>query len=168
MILDRHRKAVAMAAAARRDGDAPAAIDQLAEVIADDPTHVSANAEMARSLRLIGDPTEAESYYRSALTGVLEYSLVVELAECLAEQGRVEEAEEHLDAALAIAAGRPRLDPGEALIVRATIALAQERPADARSALDLIVPKRASKATKALASKLEAKLGADEVVPAPE
>lgn len=155
---DPFKKVVASAAAARRDGDAPAAIDLLAEALASDATHVSANAEMARSLRLIGDPIEAEPYYRTALEGVLEYSLVVELAECLAEQGRVVEAEETLDAALAMATGHPRLDPGEALVVRATIALAQERFEDARAALALIVAKRASKRTTELAAKINNRL----------
>ncbi|MFP5225594.1 MAG: tetratricopeptide repeat protein [Actinomycetota bacterium] len=157
-LFDRTRKTIEAAAAARRDGDAPAAIDLLADVLDADPAHVAANAEMARALRLIGDPAEAEAYYRVALEGVLEYSLVVELSEALVEQGKVADAETVLDAALVMAQGNPRLDPGEALIVRATIALAQQRTGDAAEALDLIVPKRASKRTKALAASLRERL----------
>lgn len=153
---DRHRKALVAAARARQGGDAPAAIDLLATVLEVDPTHVAANAEMGRALRLLGDPTEAESYYRAALEAVLEYSLVVELAECLAEQHRFDDAEVLIDAALAMAEGDPRRDPGEALCLRATIALAQQRPADARDALGLIVSKRASKRIKQLAERLRA------------
>ena len=111
---------------------------------------------MGRALRLLGDPVEAESYYRAAIEAVLEYSLVVELAECLAEQHRFDEAEVLIDAALSMAEGDPRRDPGEALCLRATIALAQQRPEDAKGALALIIPKRASKRTKQLAERLAA------------
>jgi tetratricopeptide (TPR) repeat protein len=153
---DRHRHALVAAARARQAGDAPEAIDRLAPVLEIEPDHVPANAEMARALRLLGDPLEAEGYYRVALDGVLEYSLVVELAECLAEQLRFDEAEILLDAALEIAEGDQRRDPGEALCVRAAIALAQQRPEDAQVALDLVVPKRASKRTKQLRDRLSA------------
>lgn len=153
---DRYRKILVAAARARQAGDAPAAIDLLATVLEQDPTHVAANAEMARALRVLGDPIEAESYYRTALEAVLEYSLVVELAECVTEQLRFEDAESLIDAALAMAEGDPRRDPGEALCLRATIALTQQRPSDARSALKLIIPKRASKRTKLLAERLTA------------
>jgi thioredoxin-like negative regulator of GroEL len=160
-LFDKTKKTIEAAAAARRSGDAPAAIDLLAEVLDADPSHVAGNAEMARALRLIGDPAEAENYYRVALEEVLEYSLVVELGEALVEQGKVADAEEVLDAALVMAQGNPRLDPGEALIVRATVALAQERFDDAAEALDLIVPKRASKRTKALVERLRERIPAD-------
>lgn len=151
---DKHKAAIRNAARARQSGDAPGAVDLLADVLEADPTHVAANAEMARALRILGDSAEAESYYRTAIAEVLEYSLVVELAESLAEQERFQEAEEIIEAALAMAEGNQRNDPGEALCVRATIALAQDRPADAHAALDLIVPKRASRSTKSLADKL--------------
>lgn len=151
---DRHRKTLVAAARARQAGDAPGAIDLLAGILEDEPGHVAANAEMARALRLLGDPAEAEGYYRVALEGVLEYSLVVELAESLAEQLRLDEAEAVIDAALAMAEGDPRRDPGEALLLRATIALAEQRPEDAQAALALIVPKRASKRTKERAARL--------------
>jgi hypothetical protein len=159
--LDRHRKTLVAAARARQAGDSPGAIDQLATILEREPGHVAANAEMARALRLLGDPAEAEIYYRTAIEGVLEYSLVVELAECLAEQHRFQEAEELLEAALEMAEGDPRRDPGEALLVRATIALAQQRPDGVRAALDLIVPKRASKRTKELAARLEQEIAAE-------
>lgn len=161
---DPHRAALREASGFRRAGDAPAAIDLLAEILEAEPAHATANVEMARALRLIDDPAEAESYYRTAIEDVLDYSLVVELAECLVEQGRVIEAEELLDAALQMAEGRPRLDPGEALCVRATIALAQGRHEDARAALSLIVAKRASDRTRFLRARLEADL--DEAAPA--
>ena len=161
---DRHRKALVAAARARQSGDASAAIDLLATVLEVEPGHVAANAEMGRALRLLGDPTEAEGYYRAAIEAVLEYSLVVELAECLAEQHRFDDAEVLIDAALAMAEGDPRRDPGEALVLRATIALTQRRPEDARGALALIIPKRASKRTKQLAARLAA--DADASLPA--
>lgn len=157
---DRHRKTLLAAARARQAGDAPAAIDLLASVLDLDPAHVAANTEMARALRVLGDPAEAEGYYRTAIEGVLEYSLVVELAECLTEQLRIEEAQELIDAALAMAEGGQRHDPGEALLLRATIAIAQQRHDDARAALDLIVPKRASRRTKQLAERLGTELTA--------
>jgi len=153
---DRYRKTLVAAARARQNGDAPAAIDLLATVLEQDPDHVAANAEMARALRVIGDPVEAESYYRTAIEAVLEYSLIVELAESVTEQHRFDEAETLIDAALAMAEGDQRRDPGEALCLRATIALAQQRPEDARAALSLIIPKRASKRTKQLAERLAA------------
>ena len=157
-MFDRHSKLVRRAADARRAGDPHGAIDILAEVLTAVPDHVAANAEMARALRLIGDPAGAEDHVRAALAGVLDYQLVVELAGILAEQGRVEEAEQTVDAALFMAGGNPRLDPGEALLVRAAIASAQGREEDARAALDAIVPKRASKQVLAYAARLRAGL----------
>lgn len=159
---DRQRR-VTEAARARRAGDAAGAVDILAAVLVEDADHVGANAEMARALRLLDDPVGAEAHLRTALAGVLDYGLVVELAQAMVEQGRVEEAEELLDSALVMADGNPRLDPGEALIVRATIAHAQERDEDARAALDLIVPKRASALTKRYAERLRADLEPERV-----
>jgi lipopolysaccharide biosynthesis regulator YciM len=155
-LLDHHRRRVRAAAERRRDGDFPAAIDALAEVLTSQPDHLAANAEMGRALRLLGDPAEAEGYLRHALEGVLDYQLVVELAGVVAEQDRTDEAEVLIDAALAMARGNPRLDPGEALLVRAAIAAAEGRPADARAALDAIVPKRASRQVRAYAERLRA------------
>lgn len=161
---DRRRR-IGAAARARRAGDAPAAVDLLAGVLVEDPEHTAANAEMARALRLLGDPAGAEEHLRTALAGVLDYSLVVELAQALVEQARVDEAEELLDSALVMAKGNPRLDPGEALIVRAAIAHALERDDDARAALDAIVPKRADKLTKVYAARLRAALSEPQSVP---
>ena len=152
------QRQVERAAGLRRAGDAPAAIDLLAELLVRDPDDVPANTEMARALRLLGDPAGAEEHLRKAVSGVLDYQLVVELSQAVLEQGRVDEAEELLDAALAMAKGNPRLDPGEALIVRATIAHAQGRDDDAVAALDQIVPKRASALTTQYAAKLRASI----------
>lgn len=159
-IRDRHKRAIARAAALRRDADVHGAIEVLAEVLTAEPQHTAANVEMARALRLLGDPSGAEEHIRLALGAVLDYQLVVELAGVLAEQGRVEEAEETIDAALFMAGGNPRLDPGEALLVRATIASAQGRVEDAEAALDQIEPKRASKQVKAFAERLRSELQA--------
>lgn len=158
-LFDRHRKRIKEAVALRRAGDSPAAIDLLAEVLVDEPGHVAGNAEMARALRLLDDPAGAEEHLRRALAVTLDYQLVVELAGVLAEQGRTAEAEEHIEAALAVARGNPRLDPGEALLVRASIAAGEGRDADARAALDRIEPKRASPQVKRYADRLRAGLG---------
>ena len=158
-LFDRAGKQIARAAALRRDGDAPAAVDVLAEILLRDPTHVAANAEMARALRLLGDPEGAEEHLRRALETVLDYTLLCELAGVLAEQARVEEAEEHLDAALFMAEKTPRLDPAEALLVRAAIAHAQGRDADARAALDRVVPKRSRAATLRYVERLREAIG---------
>jgi hypothetical protein len=159
-LFDPHRKALRAAGARRRSGDAHGAIEALADVLTADADHVAANAEMGRALRLIGDPSGAEEHLRIALKGVLDYQLVVELAGVLAEQGKVTVAEEHLDAALAMAKANPRLDPGEALLVRAAIAAGQGRKTDARRALDAIPPKRASADVKRYAERLRESLDA--------
>jgi len=105
----------------RRAGDFTGAIDVLADALTADPEDTSANAEMARALRLIGDPAGAEEHLRVALNSVLDYQLVVELAGVVAEQNRIKESLDLIDAALGMADGNPRLDPGEALLVRAAI-----------------------------------------------
>ena len=112
---------VERAAALRRAGDFTGAIDVLADALTADPEDTAANAEMARALRLIGDPAGAEEHIRIALKTVLDYQLVVELAGVVAEQNRIKEAQGLIDAALSMADGNPRLDPGEALLVRAAI-----------------------------------------------
>lgn len=157
-LLDPHRKRVREAAAARRGGDFHRAIEILADVLTADPEHVPANAEMGRALLLIGDATGAEEHLRAALNVVLDYRLVVELAAALAQRGGVAEAEQALEAALLMTDKNPRLDPGEALLVRAAIAHAQGRDDDARAALDAIVPKRATTETKTYAERLRASL----------
>lgn len=157
-LFDRSRRTVERAAHLRRAGDAPAAIDILADVLTANEDDAAANAEMGRALRLIGDPAGAEECFRRALAAVLDYVLVVELAQVVAEQYRLDEAEELIEAALAMAKGNPRLDPGEALLVRAAIAAGQGRTEDARAALDAIVPKRASRQTREYAQRLRASL----------
>lgn len=159
-LFDPHRRRVAEAARLRQAGDAPGAIDLLAEVLGDDEAHAAANAEMARALRLIDDPVGAEEHLRRALDVVLDYTLLCELAAALAEQGRVAEAEETIDAALFMTEKQPRLDPGEALLVRAVIAHAQEREDDALAALDAIVPKRARRDTLRHAERVRASVEA--------
>ena len=77
---------VERAAALRRAGDFTGAIDVLADALTADPEDTAANAEMARALRLIGDPAGAEEHLRVALKTVLDYQLVVELAGVAAEQ----------------------------------------------------------------------------------
>ncbi|MGZ4105106.1 MAG: tetratricopeptide repeat protein [Actinomycetota bacterium] len=151
------------AAALRRAGDFPGAIDALADVLTEEPDDAAANAEMARALRLIGDPAGAEEHLRVALKEVLDYQLVVELASVLAEQNRIKEAQDLLDGALAMANGNPRLDPGEALLVRAAIAAGRGKKKDALKALDEIVPKRASAQVREYAARLRANLEDDTV-----
>jgi tetratricopeptide (TPR) repeat protein len=152
------------AAALRRAGDFPAAIDVLADVLTEDPEEAAANAEMARALRLIGDPAGAEEHFRVALNEVLDYQLVVELAGVVAEQNRIKEAQDLLDGALAMAGGNPRLDPGEALLVRAAIEAGRGKRSDALKALDQIVPKRASAQVRDYAARLRADLEATDGV----
>ncbi|HEX9713363.1 MAG TPA: tetratricopeptide repeat protein [Actinomycetota bacterium] len=159
-LLDRHGRRLRDAARLRRAGDAPGAIDVLAEVLTADADHVAANAEMARALRLLDDPAGAEEHLRRALDVVLDYTLICELAAALAEQGRVAEAEESLDAALFMTEKQPRLDPGEALLVRAVIAHGQGRDDDARAALAKIVPKRARRDTLRYAERVHASIDA--------
>jgi len=154
----RARRLLRRAATLRRGGDSPAAIDVLAPFLALHPNDVGANAEMARALRVLEDPSGAEEHLRAALAQVLDYTLVVELAASFAEQQRAAEAEDLLDSALFMTKGNPRLDPGEALLVRAAIAHAQGRDEDARAALDAIHPKRASRQTKAFAERLRGRL----------
>ena len=152
------RRRVKHAAALRRAGDSPSAIEVLAEVLTAEPDNVAANAEMGRALRVIGDPAGAEEHLRLALASVLDYQLVVELAGVVAEQNRIKEAEQLVDAALQMADGNPRLDPGEALLVRAAIASARGDKKRARAALDEIPPRRASAEVKAFAERLRAEL----------
>jgi hypothetical protein len=158
-LFDRQKKHVQRAVSLRRAGDATGAIDVLAEVLTVEPDHVPANVEMARALRMIGDPAEAEDYLKRAIEEVLDYQLVVELAQVVAEQGRGEDAHALVDAALEMANGNPRFDPGEALLVRAAIHHAQGLDEDARAALDQIPAKRSGKEVKEFAERLRARLG---------
>ena len=151
---------VERAASLRRAGDFTGAIDVLADALTADPEDTAANAEMARALRLIGDPAGAEEHIRIALKTVLDYQLVVELAGVIAEQNRIKEAQGLIDAALSMADGNPRLDPGEALLVRAAIEAGRGKKKEALKALDAIVPKRASGQVKEYAARLRANLEA--------
>ena len=83
---------------------------------------------------------------------------MVELAGVVAEQNRIKEAQGLLDAALGMADGNPRLDPGEALLVRAAIEAGRGKKKEALDALDKIVPKRASPQVKDYAARLRARL----------
>ena len=65
---------VERAASLRRAGDFTGAIDVLADALTADPEDTAANAEMARALRLIGDPAGAEEHIRIALKTVLARS----------------------------------------------------------------------------------------------
>ncbi|HLW17212.1 MAG TPA: tetratricopeptide repeat protein [Actinomycetota bacterium] len=151
---------VERAASLRRAGDFTGAIDVLADALTLDPEDAAANAEMARALRLIGDPAGAEEHIRVALKTVLDYQLVVELAGVVAEQNRIKEAQGLIDAALSMAEGNPRLDPGEALLVRAAIEAGRGKKKEALKALDAIVPKRASGQVKEYAARMRADLEA--------
>ncbi|MFN2613946.1 MAG: tetratricopeptide repeat protein [Actinomycetota bacterium] len=162
-LFDQTKKAIARAVALRRAGDAPGAIDALAAVLDEDAENTTANVEIARALRLIGDPKEAEEYLRRALKVVLDYQLIVELAQVVAEQGRVNEAEKLVDAAWYMAEKNPRLDPGEALLVRAAIAAGRGKNDKALATLDRIrderdISKRTSPQVKRFAERLRASL----------
>lgn len=154
---------IARAAELRRDGDAPGAIEVLADVLTSEPDNATATVEMARALRLLGDPAEAEEHLRRALELVLDYQLVVELAEVVAEQDRVDEAMSLLDAADLMAAKNPRLDPGQALVARATIHAALGEDDIARAMLDRLASdralrKRTNRSVHAYADRLRASL----------
>ena len=151
---DPYKRPIRAAAAYRRDGEPHESIQILADVLTKDPENAAANTEMARALRLIGDPGGAEEHLRIGLRSVLDYQMLVELASVLAEQDRIAEAQETLDAALFMAEKSPRLDPGEALLVRAAIAAGEGRNDDARAALDAIPPKRAKQPVKDYAQRL--------------
>ena len=132
------RRAIAGAGELRRGGDAAAAVELLAPVLMADEENAAANVEMARALQVLGDLEGAEEHYRRALRAELDYQLVVELAGVVGSAGRVREAEELLGAALQITEAVEGLDPGEALLVSATLKAGQGRNDDARKILDEI------------------------------
>jgi len=167
-LFDRTTRAVGRAARLRRAGDAPGAVDILADILLAQPEHAAANAEMGRALRLLGDPAGAEEHLRRAIGTVLDYTLVVELAGALAEQSKVDEAEENIDAALYMTERMPRLDPAEALIVRAVIAHAQGRDAEALGVLEGVVAKRSSKQTLRHVRRIRDAIEASAAQPQPE
>src|SRR5439155_23199776 len=114
----------AKAAELRRSGDAPAAIDVLAPVLFSDPDDAAANVEMARCLHMLDDLAGAEEHYRRAIREELDYGLIVELATVIGAAGRMREAEKMPGAALQMTQGDKNLDPREALLVKATFAVA--------------------------------------------
>jgi len=132
------RRIVAQAGELRRSGDAAGAIELLAPVLLDDAEDAAANVEMARALHVLGDLEGAEEHYRRALRAELDYKLVVELAAVVGSAGRIREAEELLGAALQMTEAVEGLDPGEALLVSATLAAGQGRSDDARAIIDEI------------------------------
>jgi thioredoxin-like negative regulator of GroEL len=132
------RRTVEKAGELRRTGDAAGAVELLAPVLLADAEDAAANVEMARALHVLGDLDGAEEHYRRALREELDYKLVVELAGVVGSAGRVKEAEELLGAALQMTEAVDGLDPGEALLVSATLAAGQGRNDDARSILDEI------------------------------
>jgi tetratricopeptide (TPR) repeat protein len=151
------RRKIAAAGALRRRGDAAGAIDSLAPVLADAPEDPAANVEMARALQLLEDFAGAEEHYRRALREQLDFMLVIELAGVVGGQGRVDEANDLLDAALQIAEQGRGLDAGEAHFMRAMVAAGNGRADDARAALALIGD-QSSPRLKEFASKLAANL----------
>src|ERR1051326_4089453 len=121
------RRRITQAGELRRAGDAAGAVDILAPILLADSEDAAANVEMARALHVLGDLEGAEEHYRRALREELDYKLVVELAGVVGSAGRVTEAEEVLGAALQMTEAVEGLDPGEALLVSATLAAGQGR-----------------------------------------
>jgi Tfp pilus assembly protein PilF len=152
------RRAVANAGELRRSGDAAAAVELLAPVLMADEEDAAANVEMARALQVLGDLEGAEEHYRRALRAELDYRLVVELAGVVGSSGRVREAEELLGAALQMTEAVQGLDPGEALLVSATLAAGQGRNDDARAILDEIDAGSSGPDVRDYAQRLRAKL----------
>ena len=153
-----HRRAVADAGERRRAGDAAGAVDLLAPVLMADEENPAANVEMARALHVLGDLDGAEEHYRRALRAELDYRLVVELAGVVGSAGRVREAEELLGAALQMTEAVEGLDPGEALLVSATLAAGQGRNDDARAILDEIEAGSSGEDVREYAQRLREKL----------
>ena len=153
-----HRRAIADAGERRREGDAAGAVDLLAPVLMADEDNAAANVEMARALHVLGDLEGAEEHYRRALRAELDYKLVVELAGVVGSAGRVREAEELLGAALQMTEAVEGLDPGEALLVSATLAAGQGRSEDARAILDEIEAGKSGEEVREYAQRLREKL----------
>lgn len=156
-----YRRRIDEAGELRRAGDAPGAIDLLAPILLDDPENAAANVEMARALHILGDFEGAEEHYRRALREELEYALVVELAGVVGAAGRVTEAEELLGAALQMTQVETDLDPGEALLVSATLAAGQGRAEDALAILDEIEAGSPGRAVREYAARLRERLARD-------
>jgi len=153
------RRRVSAAGELARSGDPAGAVEQLAAVLDDEPEDVAANVEMARALMLLDDPAGAEEHYRRAIAVRLDYKLVIELAQALAARGRLDDAEDHLDAALQMTESDKKLDAGEVHLARAMLYAGEGRADDARAALAQI-PTSTSRSVRDFAARLEASLTA--------
>ncbi|MGH7540806.1 MAG: tetratricopeptide repeat protein [Gemmatimonadota bacterium] len=153
-----NRRRIDEAGELRRSGDAAAAVELLAPVLMSDAEDPAANVEMGRALHVLGDLEGAEEHYRRALREELEYALVVELAGVVGAAGRIPEAEELLGAALQMTQVEEGLDPGEALLVSATLAAGQGRNDDARAILDEIEAGKPGPGVREFAGRLRAQL----------
>lgn len=152
------RRRIDEAGELRRSGDAAGAVELLAPVLMADTDNPAANVEMARALHVLGDLEGAEEHYRRAIREELEYALVVELAGVVGAAGRIKEAEELLGAALQMTEVEEGLDPGEALLVSATLAAGQGRADDARAILDEIEAGSPSAGVRAYVARLREQL----------
>lgn len=153
-------RALDRAGALRQDGDAAGAVDELAPLLVEHPDDPAANIEMARSLQLLGDVAGAEEHYRRALRVSLSYPIVVELAGVIGAQGRGEEADATLDAALVMCEKDPTLDAGEAHLMRAMLAAGTGRREDAEDALAKLEASKPSEHLLAYGRKVRARLDA--------
>jgi Tfp pilus assembly protein PilF len=154
------RRRIEQAAKRRQAGDAAAAVELLAPVLLRDTDDAAANVEMARALLVLGDLDGAEEHYRRALREELDYSLVAELAGVVGAAGRISEAEELLGAALQMTQVEKDLDPGEALLVSATLAAGQGRNSEALAILDEIDAGTPGDSVRQYAARLREKLRA--------
>lgn len=128
-------RALEEAGAQRQDGDAAAAVEILAPLLLDHSDDPAANIEMARALSLLDDASGAEEHYRRALQVQLAYAIVVELAGVIGAQGRGDEAEETLQAALVMTEQDRTLDAGEVYLMRAMLAVGRRDRIAAEAAL---------------------------------
>ena len=153
------RRAVAKAGELRRAGDAAGAVELLAPVLMADEENAAANVEMARSLHVLGDLAGAEEHYRRAIREELDYMLVVELAGVVGAANRMREAEELLGAALQMTEAIEGLDPGEALLVSATLKASKGKSDEARAILDEIEAGKSGAQVLDYAKRLRERLG---------
>jgi tetratricopeptide (TPR) repeat protein len=152
------RRRVSAAGGLARSGDPAGAVERLATILDEEPEDIAANVEMARALMLLDDPAGAEEHYRRAIAARLDYSLVIELAQCLAAQGRLDDAEDHLDAALQMTETDRKLDAGEVYLARAMLYAGEGRAGEAKDALAKIPP-TTSRSVRDFAARLDASLG---------
>ncbi|HVL90753.1 MAG TPA: hypothetical protein VM841_11020 [Actinomycetota bacterium] len=153
-------RALERAGAHRQQGDAAAAVDELAPLLVEHPDDPAANVEMARSLQLLGDLAGAEEHYRRSLRVTLSYPIVVELAGVIGSLGRFQEADETLDAALLMCEKDPTLHPGEAHLMRAMLAAGSGRRDDAEAALSKLDDSKPSDELRVYARRVRERLDA--------